>query len=202
MTEKINKLQELFNEYKAGFPENRFVKGDGDVSARIMLIGEAPGKEEVAQGKPFVGKAGKNLEEFLSFIGLKREKIYITNVIKYKLSKFKVSEETGKILSESNRPARPEEIRAGIPFLLREIEIVAPEYIVTLGNVPLKAVLNDLSGSITIGEYHGKSRMIYIGENTYKLYPLYHPASIIYNRALKEVYNRDVLRLGEMIGKM
>lgn len=202
MTEKINKLQELFNEYKAGFPENRFVKGDGDVSARIMLIGEAPGKDEVAQGKPFVGKAGKNLEEFLSFIGLKREKIYITNVIKYKLSKFKVSEETGKILSESNRPARPEEIRAGIPFLLREIEIVAPEYIVTLGNVPLKAVLNDLSGSITIGEYHGKSRMIYIGENTYKLYPLYHPASIIYNRALKEVYNRDVLRLGEMIGKM
>jgi len=185
--EDINKL---YNDYSNKFSGRDLVFGDGALDAQIMLIGEAPGKDEIAQGKPFVGKAGKNLNEFLSSIDFKREDLYITNVIKYKL--FKVNLKTGR---ESNRPALKDEIESGIPYLHEEINIISPKIIVTLGNVPLRAVLNDFSNKASIGLMHGRIYEVNIKGEKYLLYPLYHPASIIYNQGLKEVYSGDVLRL-------
>ena len=189
--EKIEKdLSDLYEEYAQNFTDRALVFGDGKFGVSIMLIGEAPGKDEIAQGKPFVGKAGKNLNEFLESINLNRTDIFITNVIKYKL--FKVNPISGR---ESNRPALREEIESSISYLHREINIISPQIIVTLGNVPLRAVLNDFSPKSTIGLAHGRIRDAVINSEKYFLYPLYHPASIIYNQSLKSVYSDDVRNL-------
>lgn len=174
------------NLYKIDFPHLCIVTGEGNLNAKIMLIGEAPGREEVEQGKPFVGKAGKNLSEFLEIIGLKREDIFITNTVKFR--PVKVSE-SGTL---SNRTPSDDEVKTFLPYLLKEIEVISPKIIVTLGNTPLKALLGEqalignLHGSIT--DFNGKM-----------LFPLYHPASIIYNPSLKTVYTEDILKLKEVI---
>jgi len=185
-------LQRLYEQYKADFASEEIVTGDGNADSGLLLIGEAPGKDEVMQGKPFVGTAGRNLAEFLDIIGLTRESIYITNAIKYRLSK--VSPKTGSV---SNRPAMADDINKSREYLLKEIGIIKPQYIVTLGNVPLRAVTGDKSASI--GELHGSLKPVYIGEIEYKLFPLYHPASIIYNKSLKEVYLQDIKKLKDEI---
>ena len=174
-------LEQMKEEYLKKYSDKTLVFGDGSENSLIMLIGEAPGGEEEKQGRPFVGKAGKNLDEFLLTVGLEREKLYITNVVKYR--PVSISEKTGKTI---NRTPSWEEMMDFMPLLKKEIEEIKPRLIVTLGNVPLRALLN--SKSITIGSYHGKIRD-YEG---IMLYPLYHPASVIYNRCLKEVYIEDV----------
>lgn len=170
------------------FGERRVVFGNGNMGAKIMLIGEAPGGEEEKQGKPFVGKAGQNLNEFLDILGLERDSLYISNVVK--LRPYKFSTKTNKPV---NRPPNKEELNFFVPYLHREIEIVKPELVVTLGNFALKNVA--LDNSITIGECHGQLMDI----NGIRLFPLYHPASIIYNRSLKEVYLSDLHKLREII---
>lgn len=164
------------------------VYGEGNIHARIALVGEAPGKEETLQQRPFVGKAGKNLDEFLSITGLRREDIYITNVVKFRPVRFS---EKG---TASNRTPTAEEITLFKPWLEEELTLIKPDIIVTLGNVPLRA----LTGSkVTIGEQHGK---VYDKEIlTTKLFALYHPASIIYNRSLRPVYEEDLQKLAELI---
>jgi len=153
-----------------------------------MLIGEAPGEQETIQGRPFVGKAGKNLDHFLELAGLCREEIYIANAVKYRPTRIG---KTGRI---SNRPPTKEEIALFRPWLMKEIELIAPQIIATLGNVPLQAVTGK---RITIGEVHG--RMIPAGETGLSLFALYHPASLIYNRSLENVYEQDVRVLAETI---
>lgn len=167
------------------------VYGEGDGHARIVLVGEAPGAEETRLSRPFVGKAGKKLDEFLDVLELKREEIYITNVVKFR--PYKVSEK-GRL---SNRPPSRDEIACMLPALLSEIESVAPDIVVTLGNVPLKSVLGQKNA--TIGAYHAQAETARALSHTFTLFPLYHPASIIYNRALAEVYNDDLLVLKEYI---
>ncbi len=162
------------------------VFGEGNENADIMLIGEAPGAEETRLSRPFVGKAGKNLDAFLSVLELKREDIYITNVVKFR--PYKTSGK-GTI---SNRPPEKEELTAMCPFLIREIEAVAPRVVVTLGNVPLKAVYG---AGATIGENHAVPAAARALSHRFMLFPLYHPASIIYNRALKAVYDEDLKKL-------
>lgn len=191
---KNDLLYKLYNEYKEEFKDNEIVLGEGNLDAEILLIGEAPGRDEVKLSRPFVGMAGKNLDEFLDMLGIQRDTIYITNAIKFRLSK--VNTETGRVV---NRPASKDEIKINRSFLIEEIKIIRPNYIVTLGNVPLKSVTNDFS--INIGEVHGRIRDINIEETSFKLFPLYHPASIIYTRSLKEVYISDIKRLGELIVK-
>ena len=181
-------LANLNEEYRSTFNDEAIVFGDGSIQSKVLLIGEAPGKDEVAQGKPFVGAAGKNLNEFISILNITREDIYITNVVKYRLSK--LNAKTNRL---SNRPATVMDISINQPWLLREIEIINPSIIVTLGNVPLRAVTNDKS--LTIGSVHGKLLDCKINGVEKKLYPLYHPASIIYNRSLKDVYIKDVKEL-------
>lgn len=170
------------------FPDRKIVFGDGRKNAEIMLIGEAPGGEEEKQGKPFVGKAGKNLSEFLERIGLKRENIYISNVVK--LRPTKPSPKTGRLV---NRPPNREELNFFVPYLHREIKLVNPKIIVTLGNFSLANVLMDKS--LVIGNCHGKITE----KDNMKVFPLYHPASIIYNRSLKAVYDEDLDKLKKIL---
>lgn len=149
----------------------------------LMLIGEAPGETEVIKRRPFVGKAGKNLDEFLQLMGMKREEIFISNVVKIRPTE---AGPTGRL---RNRAPGKEELALFIPFLMKEIMIVQPRALVTLGNVPLKALMHP---KITIGDCHGTWMESRAG---IPLYALYHPASIIYRRALAPVYESDVLAL-------
>lgn len=164
--------------------ENALVFGEGPVNPVLMLIGEAPGEQETLQGRPFVGKAGRNLDHFLELAGLERGEIYISNAVKLRPTK------TGKTGRISNRPPTKDEIALFRPWLIREIELVRPRIIATLGNVPLQALT---ATKQTIGAVHG--RVIPAGETGLPLFALYHPASLIYNRSLESVYEEDVRTL-------
>jgi len=171
------------------YAHKRPVFGQGKPNAKIALVGEAPGGEEEREGRPFVGKAGNNLTEFLTSINLTRDEVYITNAVKLRPSK--LSPKTGR---ELNRTPVADEIKFFAPYLHRELEIIAPKYIVTLGNVPLRAV----SGlDLKIGDCHGT--LIKGGNGYDNLFALYHPAAIIYNQALKDVYAEDLEKLCELM---
>ena len=171
--------------------ENALVFGEGPKHAKLMLIGEAPGEQETLQGRPFVGKAGQNLDHFLALAGLSREEIYISNAVKLRPTK------TGKTGRLSNRPPMKDEIALFRPWLMREIEEVAPGMIATLGNVPLRAVTGR---SLSIGEVHGQ--VLDAGETGLPLFALYHPASLIYNRSLTDVYEQDVRALAQRLKEL
>ena len=155
------------------------VFGEGRIGAPVMMIGEAPGEQESLQGRPFVGRAGKNLDAFLSEAGMDRGALYVTNTVKFRPTK---RSGAGRVV---NRPPTQEEIKLSLPWLMREIALVDPRCVITLGNVPLKALTGRAS---SIGDMHGHL----IDWNGRWLFPMYHPASVIYNPALKEVYRRDI----------
>lgn len=166
------------------------VFGEGNaVEPVLMLIGEAPGEQEALQRRPFVGKAGKNLDQFLETLDLRREEIYITNVVKIRPSKISPA---GRVV---NRPPSRDEKQLFTPWLMKEIALVRPKALVTLGNVALQAFLDDV-----IGNRHGRWSSIEIelpeGEKqAFPLFALYHPASVIYNQSLKTVYAQDLKTL-------
>lgn len=161
------------------------VLGEGNAARPpLMLVGEAPGETEVMKKRPFVGRAGKNLDEFLSMTDLKRENIYVTNVVKVRPT------ETGKTGRIKNRAPSREELLLFEPWLAKEISCVAPEIMVSLGNVPLRALSGDKD--VTIGDVHGAFLKAKDGR---PLFALYHPASIIYRKELRATYERDVLAL-------
>lgn len=153
----------------------------------IMLIGEAPGEQETVKRRPFVGKAGKNLDEFLALMGMEREALYVSNVVKIRPTS------VGKTGRVRNRAPSKEEIALFLPFLMQEIGLVAPQALVTLGNVPLKALMGSKA---TVGELHGRW---HTASNGLPLFALYHPAAIIYRRELREVYEKDVLALRDSL---
>ena len=177
-------------------PEGRcsLVFGDGKTDHPVlMLIGEAPGEQETLQGKPFVGKAGKNLTGFLETVGLERSELYVSNVVKVRPTRKSPS---GGIV---NRPPNREEKLLFTPWLMREIAIVRPDALVTLGNVALQAFMEE-----TIGNTHGRWHRAVVcppdGEAfTLPLFPLYHPASVIYNRSLADVYQADLAALRDSL---
>ena len=171
------------------------VFGDGNPSAATVLIGEAPGAEETRQGRPFVGKAGRHLDSLLERAGIDRADVYTTNVVKYRPV---VRSER----SVRNRTPNPREIAAALPLLRDELLAIAPKTVVTLGNVPLRAVLQ-LCGleADTIGALHGRPIPAALGSIHFTLFALYHPASGIYNRALLDVMERDAISLGEHLVK-
>ncbi|MCT4661174.1 MAG: uracil-DNA glycosylase [Tissierellales bacterium] len=179
--------KEFVERLKKHFPDKKLVFGDGEKSTKILLIGEAPGEQEAKQGKPFVGKAGKNLDEFISILKLQRKDLYITNVVKFRPTKLSVK--TGKPI---NRPPKKDEISSFKPYLIEEIETIKPKVIVTLGNTPLKALLGD---KVNIGQCHGEIQTLDLNGIEFDLMPLYHPAAIIYNQSLKEIYANDLERL-------
>ena len=166
------------------FPEKSPVFGEGQMDRPVVLVGEAPGGEEEAAGRPFVGKAGQNLNGFLEALSLPREQLYVTNVVKIRPTK--VNPKTGRIV---NRPPSKEEIAFCLPLLQEELETVAPQVVVTLGNVALQAVSGQ--EGLTVGACHGKAMPM----PGFTLFPLYHPAAIIYNQSLKAVYEADLAAL-------
>ena len=188
MAEDLRQALRAFNAGVMPGRENALVFGEGPKHAKLMLIGEAPGEQETLQGRPFVGKAGQNLDHFLALAGLSREEIYISNAVKLRPTK------TGKTGRLSNRPPTKDEIALFRPWLMREIEEVAPGMIATLGNVPLRAVTGR---SLSIGEVHGQ--VLDAGETGLPLFALYHPASLIYNRSLTDVYEQDVRALAQRL---
>ncbi len=175
--------------------EKPIVLGEGNADhPPVMLIGEAPGEQESLQGRPFVGKAGKNLDSFLQVLELKREDIYISNVVKIRPTK--VSEK-GRV---SNRPPNKEELALFTPYLMEEILLIKPQMIVTLGNFALKALCGPKA---IIGGMHGTPTRVIVKherqEAEFNLFPLYHPASIIYNRSLQAVYDEDLTVLKTLL---
>ena len=191
----MNTIEEFRDALKEAFAQSNIpgslVYGEGPIyQPDLMLIGEAPGAQQELQGRPFVGKAGKNLDEFLSVIGLKRQEIYISNVVKIRPSKISPA---GRIV---NRPPNTSEKAFFIPWLLKEIELISPKMIVTLGNVALQVF-----SPSPIGAVHGQKLLISEANEQPQvtLFPLYHPASIIYNRALKAVYDEDLQALKNII---
>lgn len=163
------------------YPGQRAVPGEGNSDAQIMFIGEAPGAKENETGRPFVGAAGKFLEEMLNSIGLEREDVFIANIIKYQ--------------PPGNRDPLPDEISFQLPFLLKQIAIIGPKLICFLGRHSKGALLPD-SGPIS--QVHGqlieKDRKFYL--------PLYHPAAALYNGGMRETLLADFAKIPEYMDKI
>lgn len=176
-----NKNSSYFN-----FPEALLVKeteifkdcmnivvGKGNPKAKILFVGEAPGRNEDEQGLPFVGAAGKNLDKLLEKVGLSIDDIYVANILKCR--------------PPENRPPAPEEIKAHTPWLLKQIKEMKPEVVCSLGNYATKFFLSGTKVDLMekqkgITEVHGKVHLIELNSEKVKLIPLFHPAAIIYNR--------------------
>lgn len=154
------------------------VFGEGDPNARVLIIGEAPGKNEDLQGRPFVGAAGKYLDELLGIAGLKREEVFIANVLKCR--------------PPGNRDPRPEEIQACVPYLRAQTLMINPEYIVTLGNFSTKFILRTQRGITGLhGQLHKAGK--------YKVFPVFHPAAALYDVKKREALDNDFATLGELL---
>ncbi|HZC31267.1 MAG TPA: uracil-DNA glycosylase, partial [Gaiellaceae bacterium] len=159
------------------------VFGAGNPRADLMFVGEAPGFHEDKQGVPFVGQAGKLLEKLLAQIGLQRNDVYIANVLKCR--------------PPGNRDPQPDEIEACESHLFRQIELIEPMVVATLGNFATKL----LSGRpLGITRVHGQEQQTTIGSRSVLLYPLYHPAAALYTPAMLKVLEEDFARLPEVLG--
>ncbi len=157
---------------------NNPVVGEGSLNSGIMFIGEAPGHNEDQQGKPFVGRAGKVLDELLALANLKREDVYIGNIIKCRPPK--------------NRNPMPEEIKACTPYLDRQISIIKPRIICTLGNFATAYILEKFGlKPESIGKVHGRVFRVRNLLLDTKIIPLYHPASAVYNPNKKPMLMSD-----------
>jgi uracil-DNA glycosylase len=160
------------------------VFGVGDPHADLMFVGEAPGFHEDKQGIPFVGQAGKLLDKLLAGIGLERSQVYICNVLKCR--------------PPGNRDPVPDEKEACEPYLFRQVELIRPKVIATLGNHATK----QLSGKETgITRVHGQEQQLKVGSLEVLLYPLYHPAAALYTPAMLTVLEQDFARLPELLGR-
>lgn len=153
------------------------VMGDGNVDAETVFIGEAPGKKEDEQGLPFVGAAGKFLNEMLQSLGLERGDVYITNIVKYR--------------PPNNRDPLPDEKKAFWPFLIRQLDVIAPQIVVTLGRHSMEYFLPDMR----ISRIHGEPKRIQFGERKLVIVPLYHPAAALYNGGMRQTLLDDFARI-------
>jgi len=158
----------------------QLVFGEGNPNADIVVIGEAPGKKEDELGQPFVGASGKFLNQMLESIGLKREDIYITNIVKYR--------------PPDNRDPKPDEKKAFLPYLQSQLEVIQPKVVVTLGRHSMNCFLPDLQ----IGQVHGQPKRIKLGFKENKsdileviILPLFHPAAALYNPAQRQTLIDD-----------
>ena len=160
------------------------VFGAGNPRADLMFVGEAPGFHEDNQGVPFVGQAGKLLDGLLAGVGLWRDDVYIANVLKCR--------------PPGNRDPQPDEIESCEPHLFRQIELIEPKVIATLGNFATKL----LSGRpLGITRVHGQEQALTIAGRSVLLYPLYHPAAALYTPAMLKVLEADFARLPALMGQ-
>ncbi|KYK32025.1 MAG: DNA polymerase [Thermoplasmatales archaeon SG8-52-3] len=154
--------------------KNNYVFGEGSLNSKIMFIGEAPGKNEDIYGKPFVGRAGKIFDDCLVSIGLDRNDIYISNILKCRPPK--------------NRNPLKKEIKSCSEYIDKQIDIIKPNLIIPLGRISISYIFNKFKFPFQkINRIHGK---IY-SKNNLKIIPIYHPAAVIYNNKLKEILFED-----------
>lgn len=160
------------------------VFGAGAADARLMFVGEAPGFHEDRQGVPFVGAAGKLLEQLLGEIGLARSDVYIANVLKCR--------------PPGNRDPQSDEIDSCRPWLVRQIELIRPLVVATLGNFATKLLSGSPAG---ITRVHGVEQDVTVGTTRVKLFPIYHPAAALYTPAMLKVLEEDFHRLPALLGR-
>lgn len=154
----------------------QLVLGDGNADAEIVFIGEAPGKKEDEQGLPFVGASGRFLNEMLEAAGLVRADVYITNIVKYR--------------PPNNRDPTKEEKGEFWPYLMRQLEVIQPKVVITLGRHSGAAFIPDL----VISRDHGKPRKEKYHESEFVVIPLYHPAAALYNGSMRQTLIDDFLK--------
>lgn len=170
--------------------ENNYIPviGEGDFDAQVVFIGEAPGKKEAQTGKPFCGASGKVLDQLLEHIKMKREDVYITNIVKDRPT--------------SNRDPRPDEISIYAPFLIRQLEIIKPQAIATLGRFSTSFIMDhfglqkDLE---KISVIHGKTFIVDVSWGKLSIIPLYHPAVAVYNRTKLDELKKDFNKVKKLI---
>lgn len=169
----------------------QLVFGDGSADADIVFIGEAPGKNEDEQGLPFVGAAGKFLNEMLDSIGLKRQDVYITNIVKYR--------------PPGNRDPEAEEKAAFLPFLKRQLVAIQPKLIVTLGRHSMETLLPGFK----ISQCHGQPKRVRIaaggpgqGVTAWVILPLFHPAAALYNGGMRQTLIDDFAKIPIILKKI
>ena len=158
----------------------QLVFGDGSADADLVFIGEAPGKSEDEQGLPFVGAAGRFLNEMLAMIGLKRGDVYITNIVKYR--------------PPGNRDPYPDEKTAFLPFLRAQLEVIKPKIVVTLGRHSMECFLPGLQISKCHGQPKRYQGQVYL--------PLFHPAAALYNGGMRQTLIDDFMRIPAILRKL
>ena len=159
----------------------QLVMGSGSPDAEMILIGEAPGKKEDETGVPFVGAAGRFLDQMLELAKLARSDIYITNIVKYR--------------PPENRDPTTAEKASFLPYLLRELEIIDPKVVITLGRHSMEYFLPNAK----IGEVHGQLKQVIINGRKITIAPLYHPAAVLYNGSLRQTLIDDFLSVSSAI---
>jgi uracil-DNA glycosylase family 4 len=160
------------------------VFGSGSPSADLMFVGEAPGFHEDKQGVPFVGAAGKLLSKLLDGIGMTRDEVYIANVLKCR--------------PPGNRDPLPDEIASCEPHLFKQIELIQPKLIATLGNFSTKLLSGKPNG---ITQVHGREQKVALGGLEVTLFPIFHPAAALYTPRMLQVLEEDFRRIPELLGR-
>jgi DNA polymerase len=158
------------------------VFGSGNADAGLMFIGEAPGAHEDRMGLPFVGQAGKLLDKLLGEIGMERKDVWVCNVLKCR--------------PPNNRDPHPKEIESCQDYLHRQVDLIEPVVICTLGNFSTKLLRSDTTG---ISRLHGQPEERVIGSRAVRLYPLYHPAAALYTPSMLETLRADFHRIPEIL---
>lgn len=188
----MNKKETLLEQIRADIIDNNIspdlaktaknlVMGDGNINTDIVFIGEAPGKKEDETGLPFVGAAGKFLDEMLASAGMMRSDVYITNIVKYR--------------PPNNRDPLPGEKKAFLPFLVRQLQVIRPKIVVTLGRHSMEYFLPEQK----ISTVHGEPKRIAFGDTDIVVVPLYHPAAALYNGGLRATLIEDFMKLPTII---
>jgi uracil-DNA glycosylase family 4 len=187
--ERRDALKDLYHQARActrcpqlASTRTTVVFGSGNANADLMFVGEAPGKNEDEQGLPFVGQAGKLLDKLLGEIGLQRTDVFICNVLKCR--------------PPGNRDPAPVEIENCQDYLMRQLDLIEPTVVCTLGNFATKLLRADPTG---ITRLHGREEERVIGTRAVRLYPIFHPAAALYTPANVEVLRRDFARLPELL---
>ncbi|WP_455283687.1 uracil-DNA glycosylase family protein, partial [[Eubacterium] cellulosolvens] len=167
------------------------VPGEGPADAKIIFIGEGPGRQEDLEGRPFVGRAGKFLDECLQSIGLQRERVFITNIVKCR-----PTEQSGNWIKD--RKPTADEIAACSPYLHRQIELLKPDIVCTLGDTARSQIFKRFGiEEDTIGHVHGKLFLA----GSVKILPLYHPAAALYDNNLRQIIMIDFQSLRRVLSQ-
>ncbi|UFZ07356.1 uracil-DNA glycosylase [Bradyrhizobium ontarionense] len=180
--EALRALLETFDGCSLKQTASRLVFADGNPQARIMLVGEAPGRDEDIEGLPFVGRSGKLLDRMISAIGLDRSKVYIANVIPWR--------------PPGNRTPTPQETQICLPFIRRQIELVDPDVLVTLGNPSTQALLGTTEG---IMRTRGKWRDYDTGKRTIRAIATFHPAYLLRSPSYKRLSWQDLRAIAKVL---